>query len=113
MVNLFLASVKWENFRNCFDDLVRDRTILITGQKRKSRRILKGNKFEHTVSISFCYKEGENVKKNALLGMVTFSLKNTRHSHLRNTLLDSVNATRRKRTVTVVKIHSAERTAHL
>jgi len=63
MMNLFLASVKRENFRNFFDNLVRERTILITGQKRKSRRILKGNKFEHKFSISFCYKEGENVIK--------------------------------------------------
>jgi hypothetical protein len=63
-MNLFLASVKRENFRNCFGDLLRDRTILITAEKRKSRRILTGNKFENKFSISFCYKEGKNVIKH-------------------------------------------------
>jgi hypothetical protein len=63
MLNLFMDSVKKKNFRNCFVDLVRERTVLITGQKTKSRRVLKGNKFEHKFSISFCYKEGENVIK--------------------------------------------------
>ena len=63
MLNLFLASVKRKNFRNRFDDLVREIIILITGQKTKCRRILKGNKCQHKFCISFCYKEEENIIK--------------------------------------------------